>query len=160
MKQKEMAVWLNVIAFIAGALGIVFLIVLLPVISRDFIPEEELKISNIRIVFQVFIWITAIPCYLSLLKFINICRNIKQDNSFCIDNALSLKAISKLILADCCFYIVGGGLLFAAQLWHPFILLLLILILFVGFALAILTMALSHLVLKACALKQENDLTI
>ncbi|BCJ96446.1 hypothetical protein acsn021_40150 [Anaerocolumna cellulosilytica] len=159
MRQKEMAVWLNGIAFVAGTLGIVFLIVLLPELSRDFIPEE-LKIRNMRIVFQIFIWITAVPCYLSLWKFLKICQNVKQDNSFCIDNALSLKSISKFILIDCCIYIVGGSLLFVAKILHPLILLLIILILFVGCSLTILSMALSHLVLKACELKQENDLTI
>jgi hypothetical protein len=77
-----------------------------------------------------------------------------------MENAAALKTISRYFIADCIIYIVAAVAAFFLGVLHPGILLFITVILFIGFALAIMSAALSHLVLKASDLKQENDLTI
>ncbi len=158
MKQVEMTGWLKLITVIAGGIGIFFCLII-PSWYQDLIPEY-FNSGYLQTFFTAFIWITAIPCYLSLWKFWGICTRIGRDSSFCPENASALKAISKFFIADCIIYIIVTIAAFIYGILQPGILLFIIVILFIGFALAILTAALSHLVLKASDLKQENDLTI
>jgi hypothetical protein len=159
MQQSEMARWLKLITIIAGGIGAFFCFVIIPSWSHDLIPEYS-KMEFLWISFVAFIWITTIPCYLSLWKFWGICTRIGRDSSFCFENASALKTISKYFIADCIIYIIATITAFSFGILHPGILLIIMIILFIGFALAIITAALSHLVLKASDLKQENDLTI
>lgn len=159
MKQLEMARWLKLITVIAGGIGTFFCFVIVPSWSRDFIKDYS-DIKFLWNYFVAFIWITAIPCYLALYKFWGICTRIGRDCSFCIENATALKTISRYFIADCIIYVVAAVAAFFLGVLHPGILLFITVILFIGFALAIMSAALSHLVFKASDLKQENDLTI
>ncbi len=159
MNQSEMARWLKSITIIAGGIGTFFCFVIIPSWSHDIIPEYS-KTEYLWGLFIVFIWITAIPCYLCLWKFWGICTRIGNDCSFCLENAAALKSISKYFITDCIIYIIATITAFILGILHPGILLIIMVILFIGFAVAIITAALSHLVLKASDLKQENDLTI
>ncbi len=159
MKQWEMARWLKLITIIAGGIGTFFCFIIIPSWSHDLMPGY----SGTQLLwkfFVAFIWITTIPCYLALWKFWGICTRIGKDCSFCQENAMALKAISRYFITDCLLYIIATIAAFLSGLLFPEILLIVMVILFIGFALAILTAALSHLVLKASDLKQENDLTI
>ncbi len=108
----------------------------------------------------VFIWITAIPFYIALYKSWLICEEISKDNSFCIENAKRLKLIGKLALLECILYLIAMVVLFILNLLHPSVMLFILFIIFVGVSISIASAALSHLTENACALKNENDLTI
>ena len=57
-------------------------------------------------------------------------------------------------------YFAGMVVLMILNLLHPSILLMALFIIFVGVSIAVVAAVLSHLVEKACELKEENELTI
>ena len=159
MKQKELAKWLKGIVMIAAAVGLIFCFWIVPLLGKDAVSMYP-ELDYMFFPCLSFIWITAIPFYMALWESWNICGKISKDQSFCEENANSLKRISILSIIECAFYLMAAIILMLFNLLHPSILLIMLFILFVGVSISIFTATLSHLVKKASDLKQENDLTI
>ncbi len=160
MKQSEMAKYLKMVTIGVGLLLAVFVLRFLP-----FVLKETLISTAGNSVYRgicIFIWVTSIPCFLSLWQFWKVCGRIGMDHSFSIENARGIKYMSHYMLADTAFF---SGLLicFCIKRWYvnaEWILFLILLILFVCVVLSVLCAALSHLVYKASKLQEEQDLTI
>ena len=159
MKQLEMAKWLKGLTLFTGAIGLVTLSMIVPVVIGEvFIGENE---STVWVyLFNGFVWLTAVPVYIALYKIWKICGNIAINNSFCNANATYLKDISCLAIFDTALYLVTMiiGILFMQV--NIIAILLLICGVGAGIFVAVATVALAHLTTKASAIKQENDLTI
>lgn len=102
--------------------------------------------------------LSAIPIAIALALFWNICTDIGRDNSFCHENARRLSGIGFCALLDTGYCAIGTvviELLVGSPIW-----VLGLGACTVGLAIALAAFLLSHLVLKAADLKDENDLTI
>ena len=108
----------------------------------------------------IVLWISAIPCYLVLLNGWKIATEIARDNSFSLENAHYLKRICMFALADSAYFFIANLVLFFLNMNHPAILLASLFADFAGVVVAVTAAGLSHLVLKAAAIQQENELTI
>ncbi|MFA9379880.1 MAG: DUF2975 domain-containing protein [Acetanaerobacterium sp.] len=159
MKQAELARWLQWMVAVIALAGLAMCFLIAPALGSDAArmnPEFKYMFWPCL----VFIWISAVPFYLALWKTWQICGDISRDNSFSWKNAERLKFISKLALFDCLLYMAAAIVLFIMNLLHPSILLMVLFIIVVGISIAAVSAVLSHLVEKAGALRQENDLTI
>ena len=159
MKQLELAKWLQRIIILSAFVGLFLCFILAPWLGRDTVAMYP-ELSYMYLPCLIFIWITALPFYIALWKLWLISCEISKDNSFCKENAHSLKLISKLALLECLLYLAAIIFLLILNLLHPSILLMALFIMFVGISMAVASATLSHLVEKASDLKQENDLTI
>ena len=159
MKQLEMAKWLKGLTLFTGAIGLILLTMVIPILLGQLFVVQD-QIGQYTKFFNIFVWITAIPVYIALYKIWKICTNIAGNNSFCPANAKYLKDISCLAIVDTALYLFCA--LISIVLLEVDILAILLLICTTGggIFIAVVAVALSHLTTKACVIKQENDLTI
>lgn len=108
----------------------------------------------------IILWISAIPCYLVLLCGWRISSEIGKDNSFSNINAQMLKRIALLAAMDSVYIFIAGGIMFALRMSTGIVEILILFLVFAGIVITVAAAALSHLVYKAAAMKEENDLTI
>ena len=159
MKQLEMAKWLKGLTLFTGAIGLVTLTMIMPVVMGELFIGENGNTASVYL-FNGFVWLTAVPVYVALYKIWKICTNIAGNNSFCPANAGYLKDISCLAIFDTVLYLVITLVAILFMEVNIIAILLLICGVGAGIFIAVSTVALSHLTTKACAIKQENDLTI
>ena len=89
-----------------------------------------------------------------------ITTQIARDNSFSLENARYLKHICILALVDSVYFFLANIVLLFLNMNHPAILLASLFVDFAGVVVAVTAASLSHLVLKAAEIQQENQLTI
>ncbi|SCP97213.1 DUF2975 domain-containing protein [Anaerobium acetethylicum] len=159
MNQMSLAKWLKVITIGVGVCGLIFYFGIVPYLGSG-LAEQNPELAHAFWPWMVFIWLTGVICYIALFDFWQICCEIGADNSFSEKNALKLKRISQLAAGDSALFFAGNILFLLLDMNHPGIVLLSLLLVFAGIAVAILSAALSHLVLKACDIQDENNLTI
>ena len=159
MKQKELSVWLRVVVVLIG-LAVLFLgVVFLPALGRDTVDMNP-ELSHLFWPCLLFLWATLLPVLAALVLAWLIFAEIGRDNSFCMENARRLRAISILALIDTMLYIVWIVALGMLNVLHPSVLIGSVCIVFMGVGFTVGAAALSHLAQKAAALKDENDLVI
>lgn len=159
MKQKTLALWLKVIITGIGVCGLFVYILLIPMFGQALVgryPEFGMCYEP----WMIFIWITALPCYIALVMAWQVATNIGADQSFSRSNARLFKWISLLAAVDTLFFFVGNIVLLLLEMNHPGIVLISLIVVFFGTAVAVASAVLSHLVLKAALLQEESDLTI
>lgn len=159
MNQSNLSNWLKVIIIGMGLCGALIYIFVLPVLGKELALSYP-EFSYCYLPWLIFLWITAIPCYLVLLFSWKIASEIGADNSFSYENANSLKKICHFTLADVAFFFLGNVVFLFLNMNHPGILLLSLLVDFIGIAIAVAAAALSHLVYNAAQINEENALTI
>ena len=160
MKQSEMSGYLKIVTLLVGVFLLVFVLWFLPLVLKDTLVEaagtDGYKGTCL------LVCISAVPALLSLVRFWGICGSIGRDQSFSPVNALRLKRMSQYMLTDAALY-AGFLVWFFAAGWYKkaaWLLFAVLLAIFISVALTVLCAALSHLVQKASALKEEQELTI
>ena len=161
MNHKEMTRYLKIITIVLGVLLLAFVIFYMP--TSLFARLKLIGGPNVYlIIFFLAVELSIIPCLLALYQFWCICKRIESENSFCMENAQSLKKMSQLMLLDLFLFIGVGMLYFTLPL--PTITeifgVALLLIIPVCIILSIICAALSHLVQKASVLQEEHDYTV
>ena len=159
MEQKTLSKWLKLIIIGVGICGLVVYLLVIPSFGRS-LTDEYPEFSNRYLPWLIFLWATGIPCYAALFLGWRISTNIEKNQSFSHVNAKYLKWISCLAAIDSIFFFIGNVVLLLVNMNHPGIILLSLMVVFAGFAVTIIAATLSHLVQKAAALQEENDLTI
>lgn len=159
MNQKTLSRWLKVITVVLGLMGIAFYAGVFPQLVSDF-GEMFPEFKHLVLPSLIGIWASGVPCYISLVLFWRICTRIGQDRSFCTENAKSLQYIGLLAIFDSLLCLAVTVLLVVNGAINPGTYIIAFTIMFAGAAVAVAAMALSHLVMKAALLKDENDLTI
>lgn len=159
MEQSSLSKWLKSIAIGIGTIGLIIYFCIIPLWGKELVRANH-ELARCYFPWLIFIWITGIPCFLVLIEFWKICCEIGRDNSFSKQNINSLKRISQLLIIDSIILFVGNVILFFAHMNHLGVALIMLFIMFAGIAVAIGSASLSHLVLKAYKMKEENDLTI
>lgn len=160
MNQKNLAKYLQVVT-----IGLVLLVAIVYIgavpglmsvlLERGAILHE----SGVK-PWIVMVWITVIPIFLSLYHFWKISKEIQVDNSFSNENAKHLQNISHLCMLDVVYFFVANIVFYLLDINGIITLCCTFAIDFIGVVISVLAAALSHLVYKAAAMKQENDLTI
>lgn len=159
MTQQSLSKWLRGIIIGIAVCGIIIYGGLVPMFGRDLVAEYP-EFAYCYYPWLAVLWISAIPCYFVLFNGWKITTEIARDNSFSLENAHYLKRICMLALADSAYFFIANLALFFLNMNHPGILLASLLVDFAGVVVAVAAAALSHLVLKAAAIQQENELTI
>ncbi len=160
MKQKTLSIWLKFIILGCAFCGLMVYAIGIPTLGQSIAALDNHAYTDYYLPWLIFIWLTAIPCYLVLLFAWNIARNIGKDRSFCMENAVALKRISTLAVIDSVFFFLGNIVMLLLNMNHPSIVLFSLLIVFVGIAIGVTATALSHLVEKATDLQEQSDWTI
>lgn len=159
MKQAEMAKWLKCLVLFTGVVGVIFMAFMIPTLIGD-LARQNPHFAYLAQPGIIFIWLTAIPVYISLYKIWRICDEINHNNSFSTKNAALLRDISHMALLDSILYLGIIILMITMRHLDVFVLLAVFAAIFLGVLVAVFTAVLSHLTEKASALKSENDLTI
>lgn len=159
MEQKALSKWLKLVLLGVGLCGLAVYLGIIPAYGlslRSLYPE----FSNRFWPWLIFIWVSGLPCYAALALGWRIAGNIGRDRSFSMDNARCLRTVSLLAALDSAYFFLGNLVLLFLNMSHPGVVLMSLLVVFAGAAVAVAAAALSHLVRKAALLQEENDLTI
>lgn len=159
MKQSELAKSLKLFIGLTYIILAICALVVVPILGRD-IASENPNLAYMYYPCLIFIWITTIPFYGALFEGWKISNEINKDNSFSKENMKSLNKIRKYALSECILYFVAALILLFFNLLHLSILIIILFVIFVAMCISVFTAVLTHLVQKACDLKDENDLTI
>lgn len=160
MKQKEMSMYLKFITAGISVFLLIFVVWFLPVVLKSNITAAGGENTYRGIC--IFIGLTSIPCFMCLAHFWKICERIGMDQSFSMANSVSLKKMSHLMLLDTLLYVVFLIWFCLTEWMKPLMGLFfcVLLAIFVCLTLAVLCIALSHLVHKASVIQEEQELTI
>ncbi len=159
MTQKTFANLLKAVIILAFFCVAAVYALYVPAIAEECRTSYE-ELAHLYLPALIFLELTAAPVLVALVLSWFIARDIGRDQSFTRVNARRMKAISFLALADIFYFFVG-----ICVLWHfgaasgP-MLLLVILICAAGVIAAVCAGALSHLILKAAIMREEQDLTV
>lgn len=159
MDSIRLSRWLKAVLIGTGICGTVIYFFAFPFLGHD-ITDAYPEFRSWYWPWLDFLWLTAVPCYAALVSGWKIAGEIGRDNSFCVENAKRLRFISILAAADSALAFAGNLIFLLLNMNHPGVFLLALLIVCVGIALTVVAAALSHLVLKAAKLCEENELTI
>ena len=159
MQKKSLSNWLKVIIIGMGMIGLLFYGLVVPELGNDLVSHYP-EYNDAYYLWVVFLWLTAVPCYIVLYLAWKISANIGKDNSFSKENAVSMKHISTLVAGDSIFFFAGNIIYLVIGFNHPSVVLAALVVVFIGVSVSVAAAVLSHLILKAAALKEENDLTI
>lgn len=159
MEQAKLSKWLKAVILAVGICGAAVYLYCVPVWSArmDFLLQNS---TAAPLPLLIFIWLTGVPCYAVLVCGWIISSEIGRDNSFCRKNARLLRLVSFLTAGDTLFFFAGSLIFFALGVCRPWVAAVSLLFVCAGAAIAVAAAALSHLVLKAAKLREENDLTI
>jgi hypothetical protein len=159
MEQKTLSKWLKLILLGMGICGLAVYLVVVPSFG-DSLRSQYPEFAGRYWPWLIFIWVSGIPCYAVLVLGWRIAANIGRDASFSLENARFLRSIAVLAALDAAYVFLGNLAMLFLDMSHPGVVLLSLLVVFAGAAVAVAAGALSHLVRKAALLQEENDLTI
>lgn len=159
MEQKTLSRWLKGILVGIGLCGLIVYPVVVPALA-DYMLAGHPKFAAAVLPWKIFIWCSGIPCFAVLFFAWGIASNIGADRSFTEENAKSLKWISGLAAGDALLFFLGNILLLFLGMSHPGVVLASAVVEFIGVAVAVASVVLSHLVKKAAELQEQSDLTI
>ena len=159
MRSDALAKWLKVIIIGVGVCGLLTYMVILPRFGLYLVDQNSMLEKNLP-PWMVLLWLSAVPCYAVLYLGWKVAENIGKDESFCTQNATYLKWVAYLALGDSVFIFVAHVIFLVLDMSAAVVMLVIIVIVFIGIAISICAASLSHLVMKAAEIKEENDLTI
>ena len=159
MEQKTLSKWLKLILLGMGICGLAVYLLVVPSFG-DSLRSQYPEFADRYWPWLIFIWVSGIPCYAVLVLGWRIAANIGRDASFSLENARFLRSIAVLAVLDAAYVFLGNLAMLFLDMSHPGVVLLSLLVVFAGAAVAVAAAALSHLVRKAALLQEENDLTI
>lgn len=156
MTQKKLSKLICAVIAGMGICGLIIYFYVIPVLGQDICAEMP-EFSYCYYPWLVFIWLTAIPCYMVLYYGWKIGIEIGRDNSFSPKNVGYLKKIMAMAIIDSAVFFAGNIVFLLLGMNHPGIVLLSLLVCFAGLVVAIIAAALSHLAQKAVDMRSENE---
>lgn len=153
MDQKKLAIWLKCIVIGCGLCGLALFGFILPRFLA-YVAEEVPDLPHRA--WQIFMWVLAVPCYAVLVCIWKMADEIRDDNSFSLENARLLRTIAILAGGDAALLLVGNVFFLVTRHSIPTLALVSAFMCFIGLALSVGAACLSHLVRKA-ALAEDSD---
>lgn len=126
-------------------------VIILPFLVEQYVKFWGVEVSNI-FVLKIFLYLTAIPFIVLLLKAKKLCNNILRSDPFCQSSVVALNVISISAFIDFLLYAIGTIVIFKN--------LLALTLMIAAFMVGLVSLILVQLVKVAIEIKQENDLTI
>ena len=159
MKQKELSFMLKCVVIGVALCLLLVCALMIPVKAESFV-QDGLMDKGFRIPWMISVWIAAVPCVPILIQCWGVTVDIGRDRSFSRDNAARLKRIAYLALGIVAYFFPCNLVLFLLSLVPDRVLAWAGLFCCAGLAFAVCAAALSHLVIKAAELQEENELTV
>ncbi len=159
LQKKDTGKWLKAIIMMATVISFVLVVILAPFLGKEIISTH----SELNFLFWpslIFIWITALPLFVSFYLFYLISQKIIEDKPFDEKNVTRLTIVSRLALIESALYLIALIMLVLLGVSHISLLLIIIMVMFIALAMAVITAILAHLVDKARRIEIENELTI
>ncbi len=160
MKQTTWARWLRVMIVGAALCAAVVYALVLPTAGQELAKIGEGAFAACYWPWLVFLWATGLPVGAALVCAWTIAGNIGTDRAFTRANAKLLRTIAGLACVDSGFFLAGNVVFLFLNMNHPSVVLLSLLVVFLGVAMAVAAAALAHLVMKAAELQDQSDWTI
>ena len=159
MEHKKISMYLKAAGGIAALGGIAVFFVYAPVMAVD-CRRVYPELSFLFWPGLAFVWCLGGMYAAALWQYLRICHRIGQNESFCQENAKSMKIISHLFFGAGIFNFLGMGawLADAWRLGPGWVALFLIGM--ASVAVGVLAWGLGKLLQKAVSLQEENDLTV
>lgn len=159
MRQRELSRWMKAldVLVLLGCAAFAFIVVPMEALEVDELRSGAPSLLVPSLAFGVVSLVAPVAAGAVAWR---IFTRIGQDNSFCVENALALRTISYLAVAEIVVFFLATLILLALHLLNSGMLLMLLGITVAFVALAVIAAALSHLTLKAARLQDENDLTV
>lgn len=159
MKQKKISLWLKAVTIAIALMGLAFF-GSATAYAFAFRPDYNDPVPVYLRQNIVFLWVTAVLCFLVLFFFWKIITEIGNDNSFSMENVKNFKSMAIcgiLIIFEYILriivWLIKGDLEFIPLTYT-------LLKIFVFIIFVVLCIAMSKLVQNAYEIKQENELTI
>ena len=159
MQQTEVSKWLKTITILTGIAGLVFFLVVMPILAHD-VAAMYPEAAYLMWPGMIYGWGIGVLCYAILYQFWGVCVEIGRDNSFSRENAAAFRRISRLAVALAELWFGGVVFLAFVRCLGPAFAIFMVLIALICLVVAVLAAALSHLVYKAYEMRRENELTI
>lgn len=153
MSHKKLEHWLKSMLIILAVCGVIFFGYIIPVMKG----EHFANIAGGSALWIALYMMTAIPCYIVLVKGWGIANRIGANNSFCRENTKALKSISTLAMVDTIYFFAVKVAMLICGLTRTDIIFMAMVIIFIGIAISGAAAILSHLVEKATAIREENE---
>ena len=159
MEIKKLARLLQLALIGAAVLGVVVFFLIVPMVGQETIvayPEYAAAFWP----WLIFLWLCAVPCFLSLVPGWRVFGRLAQKNAFCIKNGEDMKKIARLAFFDTLLFAAGNAAMLFFNWHHPGLLLAACAVCCCGALIGVVAQVLGMLVLEATAMREENDLTI
>ncbi|MBP3940997.1 MAG: DUF2975 domain-containing protein [Christensenellaceae bacterium] len=154
MSQKNLSVMLRMIC-------IVCCFVLLYMCGYAYFRIDEMMKEVLHIVLaKLIVAVCAVVVAMAIFFAWAIFADIGRDRSFTMKNAVRLKMIAWLFLSDSLVFLAALAVVFILKIGSAGLPFVMLLIIFIGISLTVICACLSHLIAKAAAIEQENELTI
>lgn len=159
MEMKKLARLLQLALIGAAVIGVVVFFVAVPMLGQEMAtiyPEYAVAFWP----WLIFLWLCAVPCFLSLVPGWRVFGRLAKKNAFCRENGEDMKTIARLAFFDTALFIVGNAVMMGFG-WHqPGLMLAALVVCGCGVVIGVVAQVLGVLVLEATNLREENDLTI
>lgn len=159
MNQIKLSKWLKIVIIGLGVCSAILYFYVFPSYGSS-LAQRNPEFAYCFWPWLIFFWLTSLPFYAALIFGWQIAGEIGMDNSFSRKNANQLKWISYLAAGDSTFVFAGNIVYLFLGMNHPGIVLASLLVVFAGVTVTVVSASLSHLVLKAAQLREENEMTI
>jgi hypothetical protein len=159
MLQKNVSCWLRGLIIVALVVGLAVFFVIVPLVGTELrrtYPEFQARLWP----WLIFLWCFSVPCFWSLVPGWQLFGRVGGNSAFCRENALCLKTISQLLLADGAFFFAGNVAYWLLNLSHPSVLIASLFVSLALLAIGIAAAVLEGLVERAAALREDSELTI
>ena len=159
MKKKGFDVSLTFVGVLAALAGALLFFALAPYAAFDFARVYP-GVAYLAWPGLLYTWAVAVLYALSLARFFRLTRLIARDNSFSLESAAHLKAISLYTLLATLWFLAGFIALSVLKVMSAGFALAFALAILFALVVSLLSRALASLTARAAKIKQENDLTV
>ncbi len=159
MKQDGLARWIKFVIAGVGICGLIVYLVIMPRFGAYLVKQNTMLEKNV-LPWLIMIWVSAIPCYAVLVLGWRVADNIRKDRTFSYDTAKYLKWVSYLAMADSVFVFITHVIFLLLDISAAVVMLVIIIVVFFGVSISVCAAAVSHLVIKAADIQEENELTV
>ena len=159
MKLKSLARWLRAVIIGAALCGALLFGFAVPDFGKSLMADYP-EFANRYLPWLLFLEISSLPCWAVLILGWKVVGNIGRGEAFCRENARLLGWVSRLAAADSGYFFLGNMILLLTGMSHPGIALASLGVVLAGIGATVAAAVLSHLVGKACDMRELTDLTI
>ncbi len=154
MKPRSLSILLKLIVMTLALMGLAVFFRLIPSILEELIQEHGTAVGYWK--WQILAWAVAVPCYMTLYEYYQLCDRIGKEQFFVEKTIVSLRRISR-------YTTVTSGLILTGIVWlqlagvpgRPVTLLFLLIMVFMLFVTSALANTMVYVVRKALELKEE-----